>query len=119
MIKKKANEKLQQLFIESTIKKEQEEYAAEGIEWKDIEYFNNKIVCDLIEPPVKKKFLFFFPLSQCQVVCFCVFFFINVCVCVVQTKQKKGICILSLLDEQCSVKIKKNPCIHMSYKQPF
>ena len=27
----------------------QEEYVQEGIKWKTIEYFNNKIVCDLIE----------------------------------------------------------------------
>lgn len=27
----------------------QEEYVQEGIKWKPIEYFNNKIVCDLIE----------------------------------------------------------------------
>lgn len=27
----------------------QEEYVQEGIKWTPIEYFNNKIVCDLIE----------------------------------------------------------------------
>lgn len=27
----------------------QEEYVQEGIRWTPIEYFNNKIVCDLIE----------------------------------------------------------------------
>jgi len=43
------NEKLQQLFIDLTLKTEQEEYAREGIEWTHIEYFNNKVVCDLIE----------------------------------------------------------------------
>ncbi|KNC47565.1 myosin ID heavy chain [Thecamonas trahens ATCC 50062] len=43
------NEKLQQIFIELTLKQEQEEYAAEGIEWTEITFFNNKIVCDLIE----------------------------------------------------------------------
>eukprot|EP00055_Hartaetosiga_balthica_P007144 m.24170 g.24170 ORF g.24170 m.24170 type:complete len:997 (-) comp5625_c0_seq1:1821-4811(-) len=43
------NEKLQQLFIELTLKTEQDEYLAEGIEWKEIDYFNNKIICDLIE----------------------------------------------------------------------
>lgn len=43
------NEKLQQIFIELTLKKEQEEYVKEGIKWTEIEYFNNKIVCDLIE----------------------------------------------------------------------
>jgi myosin I len=43
------NEKLQQYFIELTLKAEQEEYNAEGIQWDPIDYFNNKIVCDLIE----------------------------------------------------------------------
>ncbi|KYR02066.1 myosin IE [Tieghemostelium lacteum] len=43
------NEKLQQLFIELTLKSEQEEYVREGIEWKNIDYFNNKPICDLIE----------------------------------------------------------------------
>lgn len=39
------NEKLQQIFIELTLKKEQEEYDYEGIAWTPIDYFNNKIVC--------------------------------------------------------------------------
>lgn len=43
------NEKLQQIFIELTLKAEQEEYKQEGIKWTDIAFFNNKIVCDLIE----------------------------------------------------------------------
>jgi myosin heavy subunit len=43
------NEKLQQLFIELTLKAEQEEYQREGIEWTPIEFFNNIVVCDLIE----------------------------------------------------------------------
>uniref|UniRef100_H2SCL4 Myosin IB n=1 Tax=Takifugu rubripes TaxID=31033 RepID=H2SCL4_TAKRU len=43
------NEKLQQLFIELTLREEQEEYIREGIEWTNIEYFNNAIICDLIE----------------------------------------------------------------------
>uniref|UniRef100_A0A7N9AL94 Osteoclast-stimulating factor 1 n=1 Tax=Mastacembelus armatus TaxID=205130 RepID=A0A7N9AL94_9TELE len=43
------NEKLQQIFIELTLKAEQEEYVQEGIKWTTIDYFNNKIVCDLIE----------------------------------------------------------------------
>ncbi|XP_019850778.1 PREDICTED: LOW QUALITY PROTEIN: unconventional myosin-Id-like [Amphimedon queenslandica] len=45
------NEKLQQLFIELVLKQEQEEYKREGIEWVHIEYFNNKIICDLVEQP--------------------------------------------------------------------
>ncbi|KAF3905552.1 Myosin-1 [Arthrobotrys entomopaga] len=43
------NEKLQQIFIELTLKTEQEEYVREQIEWQPIKYFNNKVVCDLIE----------------------------------------------------------------------
>ncbi|XP_029385604.1 unconventional myosin-Ib isoform X2 [Echeneis naucrates] len=43
------NEKLQQIFIELTLHEEQEEYIREGIEWTNIEYFNNAIICDLIE----------------------------------------------------------------------
>ncbi|KAG6609398.1 myosin-like protein [Phytophthora cinnamomi] len=43
------NEKLQQIFIELTLKSEQEEYAREGIAWSPIPFFNNKVVCDLIE----------------------------------------------------------------------
>jgi len=43
------NEKLQQLFIELTLKTEQDEYVAEGVEWTPIEYFNNKVICDLVD----------------------------------------------------------------------
>ena len=43
------NEKLQQIFIELTLKSEQEEYQREGIRWTPIQYFDNKIICDLIE----------------------------------------------------------------------
>lgn len=37
------------MFIELTLKSEQEEYVREGIEWKAIEYFDNKTICELIE----------------------------------------------------------------------
>ncbi|XP_046677744.1 unconventional myosin ID, partial [Homalodisca vitripennis] len=47
------NEKLQQLFIELVLKQEQEEYQREGIEWQNIEYFNNQIICELVEAPHK------------------------------------------------------------------
>lgn len=82
------NEKLQQLFIELTLKSEQEEYEAEGIavsaglqvspsiigshqslgeapgphddvflpftpQWEPVQYFNNKIICDLVEEKFK------------------------------------------------------------------
>ncbi|KAG1765095.1 myosin class I heavy chain [Suillus occidentalis] len=43
------NEKLQQIFIELTLKTEQEEYVREQIKWEPIKYFDNKVVCDLIE----------------------------------------------------------------------
>ena len=43
------NEKLQQIFIQLTLKAEQDEYAREQIKWTPINYFDNKIVCDLIE----------------------------------------------------------------------
>jgi myosin-1 len=43
------NEKLQQLFIELVLKREQEEYHNEGIDWMHVEYFNNQIICDLVE----------------------------------------------------------------------
>ncbi|CAG9863504.1 unnamed protein product [Phyllotreta striolata] len=43
------NEKLQQLFIDLTLKSEQDEYEKEGIVWQHIDYFDNKIICDLIE----------------------------------------------------------------------
>ncbi|GAB1284942.1 Unconventional myosin-Ib [Apodemus speciosus] len=43
------NEKLQQIFIELTLKEEQEEYIREDIEWTHIDYFNNAVICDLIE----------------------------------------------------------------------
>lgn len=43
------NEKLQQIFIELTLKEEQDEYINEGIEWVNVEYFNNAVICELIE----------------------------------------------------------------------
>lgn len=43
------NEKLQQIFIQLTLKAEQDEYVQEQIKWTPISYFNNKVVCDLIE----------------------------------------------------------------------
>lgn len=43
------NEKLQQVFIEMTLKEEQEEYKREGIQWTKVDYFDNSIICNLIE----------------------------------------------------------------------
>ncbi|XP_076456188.1 unconventional myosin-Ia-like isoform X10 [Babylonia areolata] len=46
------NEKLQQIFIELTLKEEQDEYIKEGIEWIHVDYFNNAVICELIEKSV-------------------------------------------------------------------
>ena len=43
------NEKLQQVFIELTLKEEQHEYVQEGLEWTPVAYFDNVAICDLIE----------------------------------------------------------------------
>ncbi|NXF56089.1 MYO1A protein, partial [Oceanites oceanicus] len=43
------NEKLQQIFILMTLKEEQEEYIREGIQWTSVEFFDNSIICNLIE----------------------------------------------------------------------
>ncbi|XP_072948862.1 unconventional myosin ID [Epargyreus clarus] len=45
------NEKLQQLFIELVLKQEQEEYAREGIQWTPVTYFNNRVICELVDAP--------------------------------------------------------------------
>uniref|UniRef100_A0A8C4QBG6 Myosin IB n=1 Tax=Eptatretus burgeri TaxID=7764 RepID=A0A8C4QBG6_EPTBU len=43
------NEKLQQVFIQLTLKEEQEEYVREAVKWIHIDYFNNTVICELIE----------------------------------------------------------------------
>ena len=43
------NEKLHQIFIELTLKAEQEEYKKEQIKWEDVAYYNNKPCVELIE----------------------------------------------------------------------
>eukprot|EP00924_Labyrinthula_sp_SR-Ha-C_P015193 maker-scaffold_9-snap-gene-11.10-mRNA-1 protein AED:0.02 eAED:0.02 QI:119/1/1/1/0.6/0.66/6/325/753 len=43
------NEKLQQIFIQLTIKGEQVEYKQEGLPWKDVQFFDNEVVVKLIE----------------------------------------------------------------------
>ena len=45
--------RLQQLFIELVLKQQQEEYESEGLEWVHIDYFNNQIICDLVDLPHK------------------------------------------------------------------
>nr|XP_060638727.1 unconventional myosin-Ig [Anolis sagrei ordinatus] len=47
------NEKLQQLFIELILQQEQEEYQREGIQWQHIDYFDNRIIVELVEEPHK------------------------------------------------------------------
>lgn len=47
------NEKLQQLFIQLVLKQEQEEYERENINWQHVDYFNNKVICDLVEEQFK------------------------------------------------------------------
>jgi myosin-1 len=36
-------------LLELVLKQEQEEYRREGIEWKNVDFFNNQIICDLVE----------------------------------------------------------------------
>jgi myosin-1 len=43
------NERLQQVFIELTLKAEQEEYVKEGIKWTPVQYVNNKDCVTLID----------------------------------------------------------------------
>lgn len=38
---------------ELVLKQEQEEYRREGIEWQNIDFFNNEVICDLVEQPRK------------------------------------------------------------------
>lgn len=33
------------------LRQEQEEYLKEGIAWQEIKYFNNQVICDLVEKP--------------------------------------------------------------------
>jgi len=75
------NEKLQQLFIELTLKKEQEEYVREGIKWTPVDYFNNKGICDLIENVWSLSSFFFLSLA-CSSPAFPSF---SLCVCRNQT----------------------------------
>ncbi len=74
------NEKLQQVFIDLTLRNEQEEYEKEGITWSHVEYFNNRVICDMIEK-VRAWSRRVWILSQMFV---CVFgrVFGRVCVCV-------------------------------------
>ena len=44
-----ANEKLHQVVSGWTLQKEQEEYVKEGFEWSRVDFFDNSIICSLIE----------------------------------------------------------------------
>lgn len=33
------------------LKQEQEEYLREGIEWQNVDFFNNQVICELVERP--------------------------------------------------------------------
>jgi len=37
--------------IDLVLRQEQEEYKKEGIAWQEIKYFNNQVICDLVEKP--------------------------------------------------------------------
>ena len=40
-------------MINASYKASQNEHLLEGIAWQNIEYFNNQIICDLVEQPHK------------------------------------------------------------------
>lgn len=40
---------MQKLFLDLTLRSEQQEYLNEGIEWTVVEYFDNGIICDMID----------------------------------------------------------------------
>ncbi|KAF4516828.1 hypothetical protein B566_EDAN006222 [Ephemera danica] len=40
-------------IYELVLKQEQEEYRREGIQWQNIDYFNNQVICELVEQPHK------------------------------------------------------------------
>lgn len=46
---------MQKLFLDLTLKSEQQEYLNEGIEWVAVDYFDNGIICDMIDERHKGK----------------------------------------------------------------
>lgn len=38
-----------QSFLQNIIRHQQETYTKEGLEWNKIDFFNNEIICDLID----------------------------------------------------------------------
>ena len=53
-----ANEKLQQMFIEMCFKVEQEEYLTEGVEWSQVGYFSNSVICQLVDSVTPSRGIF-------------------------------------------------------------
>lgn len=51
----KKKETLHQIFIDLTLKAEQEEYVKEGIPWEQINYHNNKPTVDFLAGVKEKK----------------------------------------------------------------
>jgi myosin heavy subunit len=43
------NRNYEHFVVELVLKQEQEEYQREGIAWQNIKYFNNQIICELVE----------------------------------------------------------------------
>lgn len=50
------NEKIHQHVVQITLRDEQEEYHREGIEWTRVDFFNNNVICNLIEQVSEKHF---------------------------------------------------------------
>jgi myosin heavy subunit len=43
------NEKIQQFFIDSVLRTEQEVYVSEGLEWETVKFTSNESTCRMIE----------------------------------------------------------------------
>jgi hypothetical protein len=66
------NEKLQQLFIDLVLSRQQAEYAAEGLKWIDVQYFNNKV------PLLRSFHRFLIPLFIGPLFCFLYLYYIRI-----------------------------------------
>lgn len=65
-----------QVFIELVLKSEQEEYAHEGIDWVNIDYFNNAAICELIDKPRVVRLLIVLNIMMVQLT------FLSFCICI-------------------------------------
>lgn len=63
-------------YITITTILSQEEYVQEGIKWTPIEYFNNQIVCELIESKVQPYTIAF--LYQYIMLCYLLFLYVHI-----------------------------------------